>query len=146
MIIIIIRNFLEMSVTKKVRIRMRRMMRVRKRKRMRCVLLFLFLSVSITIGLYLSLSVCAGSCLFLSAAVYLSIFLYFFVFLLRIRHSISIVSCLLIIWIMINTSSAYNVYLLCAPGSLYDNTRVACSSALSGHPSSSYFNNNKVKI
>ena len=38
---------------------------------------------------------------------------------------------------MINTSSTYNISFMCSLHSLYNNTRVTCSSALSGHPSSS---------
>ena len=66
-------------------------------------------------------------------------FLHFlFVFhLLRIQHIISIISFLFIIWIMLNTSSTYNMSLMYSLLSLYSNTRVTWSSALSGHPSSS---------
>ena len=39
---------------------------------------------------------------------------------------------------MINTSSAYNISFMCSLHSLYHNTRVTCSSALLGHPSSSF--------
>ena len=40
---------------------------------------------------------------------------------------------------MINTSSTYNISFMYSLHSLYNNTRVTCSSALSGHPSSSLF-------
>ena len=46
-------------------------------------------------------------------------------------------SFLFIIWIMINTSSTYNISFMYSLHSLFNNTRVTCSSALSGHPSSS---------
>ena len=100
-----------------------------------CVNLCLFLCVSV--GLYLSLSVYACSCLFLSLAVS---FLHFLsvVHLLRIQHIISIFSFLFITWIMINTSSTYNTSFMYSLHSLSNNTRATCSSALSGHPSSSF--------
>ena len=77
------------------------------------------------------------SCLFLSVA---ACFLHFpFVFhLLRIEHIISIISFLFIIWIMINTSSTYNISFMYSLHYLYNNPRVTCSSALLGHPSSSH--------
>ena len=99
----------------------------------------LFLCVSV--GLYLSLSVYACSCLLFSVAVCFLHFLFVF-HLLRIEHVISINSFLFIIWIMINTYSTWNISFMCSLHSLYNlnlynNTRVTCSSALSGHPSSS---------
>ena len=46
------------------------------------------------------------------------------------------ISFLFIIWIMINTPSTYSISFMYSLHSLYNNTRVTCSSALSGHPSS----------
>ena len=89
-------------------------------------------------GLYLSLSVYACSYLFLSVAACFLLFLFVF-HLLRIQHIISIISFLFIIWVMLNTSSTYNMSFMYSLHSLYNNTRVTCSSALSGHPSSSCF-------
>ena len=88
-------------------------------------------------GLYLSLSVYACSCLFSSVAVCFLHFLFVF-YLLRIEHIISIISFLFIIWIMISSSSTYNISFTYSLHFLYNNTRVTCSSALSGHPSSSF--------
>ena len=79
----------------------------------------------------------ACSCLFLSVAVCFLHFLFVF-HLLRIEYIISIISFLFIIWIMINTSSTYNISFMYSLHSLDNNTRVTCSSALSGRPSSSY--------
>ena len=50
-------------------------------------------------------------------------------------HS-SPISFLFITWIMINTPSTHNIYCLCTTS---NNTRVTCSSARSGHPSSSWW-------
>ena len=68
-----------------------------------------------------------------------TLFLIFVFHLLRIQHIISIISFLFIIWIMLNTSSTYNMSFMYSLHSLYNNTRVTCSSALSGHPSSSFW-------
>ena len=57
-------------------------------------------------------------------------------------YQVSIVSFLFIIWIMINTSSTYNISFMYSLHSLYNNTRVTCSSAVSGHPSSSFLSPN----
>ena len=78
-------------------------------------------------GLYLSIYL----------SIYLSCFVVFHLF--RIEHIISIISFLFIIWIMINTSSTYNISSMYSLHSLHNNTRVTCSSALSGHRSSSLF-------
>ena len=87
--------------------------------------------------LYLSLSVYACSCLFLSVAVCFLRFLFVFI---CWESNISFqVFLLLIIWIMINASSAHNISSMYSLHFLYNSTRVTWSSALSGHPSSSFF-------
>ena len=85
----------------------------------------------------MSVSVPVHVC-FLSVAVCFLHFLFVF-HLRRIEHIISIISFPFIIWIMINTSSTYNISFMSSLHFLYNNTRVTCSSALSGHPSSSLF-------
>ena len=86
-------------------------------------------------GLYLSLFVYACSCLFLSVAVCF-LHLPFFFYLLRIEHIISIfpsVHHLNHDQYIVNLQQIFYVLLT----SLYKNTRVTCSSTLSGHVSSS---------
>ena len=104
-----------------------------------CVCVYLCLFLCVSVGFYLSLSAYACSCLFLSVAVCFLHFLFVF-HLLRTQHiiSISIISFLFIIRIMLNTSSTYNISFTSSLHSLYNNTRVTCSSALSGHPPSSF--------
>ena len=98
-----------------------------------------------------SLSISVHLCLFMSLSylsnqhiVWFSLFLalsfclpsvsnpaYHLYSLLSVHHLISF---LFITWIMINTPSTHNTYCLCTTS---NNTRVTCSSALSGQPSSS---------
>lgn len=90
----------------------------------------------VSVGLYISVCLCLFMSVFGCRSLFLALS---FVFrLLRMEHIISIISFLFIIWSMINTSSTYNISFMYLH-SLYNNTRVTCSSALSGHPSSSFF-------
>ena len=99
----------------------------------------LSLSLYIYIYIYIDISVCL--CLFVSVLVCrslsLSVSFCLCLFLLRIQRSISIISSLLIIWIMLKTSFAYNITLRCSLPFLYTNKRVTLSSTLSRHQPSS---------